>query len=663
MSSIEPPWPLDEPARIAALRVRSILDTPAEPLFDRLVRLATRHFGTPIALVSLVDENRQWFKARVGLDVPSTSRRLSFCAYAILEDTVMVVPDATRDPRFADNDLVTGEPGIRFYAGAPLVTADGLRLGTLCVIDRRPRHDFDAEARRDLADFAHCAMHELDARAVHHASAERFRALVENTPVMMWLADADGTLQYSNAAWRAYTGQDKTEGNRWEFFHPDDRARIQDLRRPAIGAGEPYACEVRVRRSDGAWRWHLGRVVPLREDGRPIAWIGTAMDIHDLHRAREVAEEADRSKTRFLAAASHDLRQPMQSILLFAEALAPHLAGDETGQRKMRHLQHGLETLKGLLDGLLDLSRLDAGIVRPQVQEFAIGDLLDHLGASYAPVAAGKGLEWRVTACHHTVRSDRILLGRMLRNLIENAVRYTERGRIRIDCGDSGDRLRIRVRDTGIGIPADQTGAIFEEFHQVGNPGRDRSQGLGLGLAIVRRLSALLDHPVTVRSRPGRGTVFTVEVPLARRRDPAARTARTGPATVETATPRAFAVVVDDDAVVLMGLRTILQEWGYDVLTAMAAAPALKRLEESGRRPDVVLVDYRLRDGRVGTEAVEGIRARFGPEVPGIILTGEIGPEPQRDAAALQLGLLYKPVTPNLLKAALARHAAGGRTV
>ena len=798
MTSIEPPWPLNELARIDKLKGYCILDTPADPIFDRLTQLGARHLGVPTALISLVDEGRQWFKSRCGFDVSFTARRLSFCAYTILEDKVMVVPDTADDERFADNDLVTGPPNIRFYAGAPLKTPEGLLLGTFCVIDWIPRHDFGDQARRDLEAFAGIAMHELEMRAAQRAETaakqdaqhaetrlraivdtavdamvvideggtiqslnpaaqrmfgyqpqealgrnvrllvpephrsnhdgyiarylrtgerriigigreveglrkdgstfplelsiaewsvdgkrhftgimrdvsqrkeaeralrmreERFRSLVESAPQLMWLNGPDGSLEFFNAAWRTYTGNETNEETRWNDIHPDDRPRIQDIRSRAIAAGEPYEgepyeYEMRLRRADGAYRWHLGRVNPLKEEGRIVAWIGTAMDVHDIRLAQTGAEEANRSKSRFLAAASHDLRQPLQSILLFAEALRAHVP-DPQGRTKLGHLQQGLDTLKGLLDSLLDVSRLDAGIVLPQIEEFPVSEIFQQLGAAYAPVAEGKGVAWQVTPCTATVRSDRILLARMLRNLVENAIRYTERGQVVLRCAVHGERLHIEVCDSGIGIAPDQLKRVFEEFHQVGNPERDRQQGLGLGLAIVRRLSTLLNHPVQVHSRLGGGSVFDVAVPLAASGTASARPVpASSPVRMLTGGGR-FAVVVDDDAIVLMALQTILQEWGYDVLTAFSTDQATDRLRAAGRRPDIVLVDYRLREERVGTEAVVRIRDMFGADVPGVILTGEIGPEPQRDAAAHGLGLIHKPVTPRLLEAALSKH-------
>ncbi|PWC45856.1 hypothetical protein TSO221_15715 [Azospirillum sp. TSO22-1] len=367
-----------------------------------------------------------------------------------------------------------------------------------------------------------------------------------------------------------------------------------------------------------------------------------------VRQAKEDAEKAALSKSKFLAAASHDLRQPMQALLLFAGTLENHVH-DERGRASLRHLQRGLDALKDLLDSLLDVSRLDAGVIQPVMREFPIAEVLDEVDASYAAVCRGMGLDWRVAPCGVTIRSDPTLLRRVLRNLIENAVRFTRDGFIHVECRCDDRHLRIAVRDSGIGIPADEIERIFDEFHQIGNSERDRQQGLGLGLAIVRRIADLLGFQVTVASEPGRGTVFAFEVPLGDAQP-----------VISSDVPRAvpgdcdrFALVIDDDAMVLMALETMLRTWGYEVLASGSADEALDRLRDIGRSPDLLVADYRLRDGSVGTEAVLRIRERFGRDIPGILLTGELGPECQRDAAAHGLHVVYKPVTPRQLSQVL----------
>jgi CheY-like chemotaxis protein len=294
---------------------------------------------------------------------------------------------------------------------------------------------------------------------------------------------------------------------------------------------------------------------------------------------------------------------------------------------------------------------LDAGIVTPEITDFPISAVLDGIAASYAPIAAAKGLGWQVEPSTDGVRSDVTLLGRVLRNLVENAVRYTKSGHIRIVCRRIGDRLRIEVEDTGIGIPAEQLDSIFEEFHQVGNHARDRTQGLGLGLAIVRRITDLLEHRIETRSRPGEGSIFSIELPLAVTESaPLLVSKDAGP---DQNGQNRLAVVIDDDVMVLESLEAILTEWGYQTLTAVSAEEAVARVRESNRRPDIMIADYRLGDGRTGTEAILAVRALFDHPIPGLILTGETDLKFLSDCASPDLGIAHKPVMPSQLGRAL----------
>jgi len=289
--------------------------------------------------------------------------------------------------------------------------------------------------------------------------------------------------------------------------------------------------------------------------------------------------------------------------------------------------------------------------VTPKITDFPVSEVLDEIAASYAAVAAAKGLGWQVKPCTHRVRSDRTLLGRVLRNLVENAVRYTQSGHIHIACRQIEDRLRIEVEDTGIGIPPEQHDRIFEEFHQVGNQARDRKQGLGLGLAIVRRIADLLGHRIETRSRPGEGATFSIELPLGTG-EPARPPDREDAMPGQDGGGR-LAVVVDDDAMVLDSLEAILTEWGYEALTAIDAEQAIAKVREVGRRPDIVIADYRLGDGRTGTEVVLAVRALFDHPIPGLILTGETDLRFLRECAGHDLGIAHKPVMPSQLGRAL----------
>jgi PAS domain S-box-containing protein len=447
-----------------------------------------------------------------------------------------------------------------------------------------------------------------------------------------------------------------------DITHPDDLPADMDLYRRLLSGEIPrYRREKRHRRKDGTVAWVLVAATALRDQqGRATRVLGDILDITSEKAAverlreseaaqriaKEEAQRASAAKSRFLAAASHDLRQPLQSLILFTGVLKGYVQG-QRGEQALKHLEHGLGTMKSLLDSLLDVSKLDAGMVTPEITDVAISPLLDEIAASYAPIAAAKGVGWQVETCNEWVRSDWILLGRMMRNLVENAVRYTEAGHIRIACHRIEDRLRIEVGDSGIGIPPDHLDRVFEEFHQVGNVARDRSQGLGLGLAIVRRISNLLGHRIEAVSKPGEGSTFSIEMPLGIG-EPVPQQDREGAAAGQDGRGR-LALVVDDDTLVLDSLRAILTEWGYEVLTATDAEQAAAAARQAGRRPDIVIADYRLREGRTGMEAIQAIRALFDQPIPALILTGETDLEFQRKAAARGLGIAHKPVTPGQL--------------
>ncbi|MEK0083283.1 ATP-binding protein [Benzoatithermus flavus] len=518
------------------------------------------------------------------------------------------------------------------------------------------------------------------AREALAESERRYRFMAESIPQIVWTAEPDGNVDYLNSRWTDYIGADGAEaGTGWSwsaFVHPDDVPEALAEWEEARAAGRALDVEFRLRRRDGSYRWHLARALPLHDTkGRIVKWFGSMTDIHDqklyeetlraarddaehakaeAEEARAEAERANLAKSKFLAAASHDLRQPMQSLFLFAESLERYIV-DQRGRERLLHLRRGLDALKGLLDSLLDVSRLDAGLIEPVIEDFPIRQVLDQVGDAYAQVAAAKGLAFEIEPCDAYVRSDPTLLGRMLRNLLENAVRYTERGRIKVVCTRAGEHLRVEVHDTGIGISAEHLRHIWEEFYQVGNPERDRNQGLGLGLAIVQRLSTLLGHKVDVRSVKGEGSVFSLEVPLGK----AAGAVPKPPAAGPGQGAGRLAVLVDDDAIVLLGLETMLEDWGYEVLAAGSTEQALANLEAKGQRPDVVLADYRLREHRVGTEAIVKIRERFGAKIPGILVTGETGPECARDAMRHDIAIAYKPVTPDQLGNVLERLLAG----
>lgn len=368
-------------------------------------------------------------------------------------------------------------------------------------------------------------------------------------------------------------------------------------------------------------------------------------------RAKKRAEEASAAKTRFLAAASHDLRQPLQALTMFVGVLANQDLGPKAAD-VVERIEMSLDSLRGLLNGLLDLSKLEAGLVIARKTDFAIADLLDRVANESRPVATDKGLRFTVVPCSLTVHSDPGLLERILRNFLTNAIRYTDHGRVLLGCRAGRGMLRVQVWDTGIGIAPDKLQAVFREFYQVAGAGgatsRDRGKGLGLGLAIVERLGRMLGHLTEVRSVVGKGSVFEVAVPLVLGNTTMLPmvAARHGGRCLANA----CVMAIDDDPMVREGLRLLLGSWGCRVITAASAAEAVARIGTGAMRPDLVIADYRLGDNHTGSEAVRLIHRASGWAAPGILITGDTGPKRLRDALRSGLRLLHKPVNPEELR-------------
>ncbi|HSD43356.1 MAG TPA: ATP-binding protein [Burkholderiales bacterium] len=358
----------------------------------------------------------------------------------------------------------------------------------------------------------------------------------------------------------------------------------------------------------------------------------------------EQLARANQAKTRFLAAASHDLRQPMHALALTVGELretarAPELAA------LARRIDRSVAALEDLLDALLDISKLDAGAIAAEKQTFPLQSVLERLADELGPAAAEKGLRFRVVPTSLWTESDPTLLGRILLNLVANAVRYTREGGIVVGCRRRGAEAEIVVADSGIGIAAADQVRIFEEFYQAGSPERDRAKGLGLGLAIVDRVARLLGHAITVKSQVARGSVFGVRVPIAppRSEQPASAAPETG---TELAGLRVL--VVDDEPDVRAALDGLLQRWGCSVETVASGGEALSAGRES---PDLVLCDLRLGDDEIGFDVLDRLKARWGTCLHGIIVTADASPERIADAHARGYPLLHKPVRPAKLRA------------
>lgn len=417
------------------------------------------------------------------------------------------------------------------------------------------------------------------------------------------------------------------------------------LRRPA-------PIEREIEAPNGVW--FRRRVLPYRThdsgvEGVVITFSDTTKRKHAataLEAAKQQSELANVAKSRFLAAASHDLRQPLQTLALLHGLLTKVVRG-EKAEELVAKLDDTLGAMSGMLNTLLDINQIEAGVVRAEMADVEISGLLDRLKDEFAYHAQGKGLALRVVPCSLSIRSDPRLLEQMLRNLLSNALKYTRRGKVLVGCRRRSGMLSIEVWDTGVGIPDEELKAIFEEYHQLDNAHRERGRGLGLGLSIVERLGHLLGHRIRVRSRHGKGSVFAVEVALA----PGASALLYGQTRlrIEDRTLAAdrrtgTILAVEDDP----GMRELLELYltgeGHRAATAASGFAALDLVEQGTVRPDLLLADYNLPDGLNGLELAAQFREKLGGEIPVIILTGDITSSTLRDVALQDCVQLNKPV-------------------
>lgn len=374
----------------------------------------------------------------------------------------------------------------------------------------------------------------------------------------------------------------------------------------------------------------------------------------ELARAKLEADEANASKTRFLAAASHDIIQPLNAARLYSTALSEALRG--SAQVELAgNVEISLNAVEDVLSALLEISRLDAGKLQPELSTFSIGELLSQLQIEFDPVAAAKGIELTVMPCSLMVNSDRRMLRRVLQNLISNAIKYTVKGRVLVGIRRGPTTLKVLIYDTGIGIPANKQKAVFKEFQRL-EQGARIERGLGLGLSIVERIIKVLGLKLDLASRPGRGTVFAVSVPHAgiRSQRSAENAEPAAPAASYSPLSGLNVIVIDNEPTILDGMNRMLSGWGCVVITAADAEDAIERMKTAHLWPDMALVDYQLDEGN-GIEAVRLLRRHFAATLPAVLITADRSPEIRDKAQAERLEFLNKPVRPPALRALLAQ--------
>jgi len=357
--------------------------------------------------------------------------------------------------------------------------------------------------------------------------------------------------------------------------------------------------------------------------------------------AQREAEHANTAKSKFLAAASHDLRQPIHAQGLFLEVLS-RTEQTPYQQELLASARAASEASSELLNALLDFSRIEAGVVDPQLQPFRLQPLLNKIENELALQADAKNIVYRSRETHTAVLTDPVLLELILRNLISNAIRYTDQGGVLVACRQHGSHAVLEIWDTGIGIAPEEQKEVFREFHQLGNPERDRRKGLGLGLAIADGLARAMGYELTLKSTPRRGSVFRLTLPLVSNAPESNVMMQS-----KTRLLNARLLFIDDDEIVREGMLHLLRDWGCECEAAESIEEALALAQLNV--PDVIVSDYRLREQRTGVEAIAAVRRLIGSDIPALLITGDTAPTRLREAQASGIPLLHKPVSPGLL--------------
>ena len=375
-----------------------------------------------------------------------------------------------------------------------------------------------------------------------------------------------------------------------------------------------------------------------------------------LTQEKDAAEKANIAKSKFLAAASHDLRQPLHALSLLAGALAERIQYEEV-KGIVDKIRAAVAALENLFNALLDISKLDSGVLKPCIEDFQLQPLFDRMENDYRPEAEQKGLTFDVDDCGElVVRSDTILLERIVRNFVSNAIRYTNEGSVNLAAHPIDGQIAIKVTDTGLGIPEEKQRIIFDEYVQLDNPERDRDKGLGLGLAIVSRIAHLLGHELHLESTEGGGSEFRVDIPLGEN----AKLAQPSVAMVpefDQELHNMRVMVIDDEKAILEALKVLLDGWGCEVITAETVEEAKQQLRAYNIRPDAILSDYRLRENITGIEAIKTIEEMSGQKIPALLITGDMNIDQSKEEAD-EYRILHKPVQPARLRAFL-KHVHG----
>lgn len=621
-----------EQARMQALREQHVLDTLPEARFDRITAMAAAHFQVPIALVSLIDTDRQWFKSCIGLDVSETPRELAFCDHAIRMDegSVFLVKDASVHPLFAHNSLVTGAPHIRFYAGAVLTSRDGFNLGTLCVIDTVARPDATEDDFEHLKALGKIVVDQLELGQARHDLAER-HCLLDMAQALSgvghWRYDrATRHADWSDEVYRIHgvdpAGGPPTYEALIQLYHEDDRPVLETLIQTAVATGEGYGSQLRIRRQDGEIRYTNAKTECICDErGQVVSLFGVFQDITDQYLAQQAlgeakteAERATAIKTEFLSNMSHELRTPLTSILGFSSLLDEETGLSPQARRSVERIAGSSQALLTIVNDILDFTKLEAGQVEIERLPVDVRGMLEGALGLFEPQAAQKALPLRLVDADELPGALLMDAGRVrqvLLNLIGNAVKFTTTGEVTVTAfyhARSG-RLRCEVADTGPGIPAERADRLFKRFSQVDGSTTRSHGGTGLGLAISRGLVEAMDGEIGAVARPGGGSIFWFDLPCAVASPLGAVVSASRADSDAEALTGLRLLVVDDSATNREIVALMLSPKGVTVTEAGSGQEAV---DQAASTPfDLILMDIRM-PGLDGPGATRAIRQAGG---------------------------------------------------
>ena len=650
-----------ETDRLAALRTFQAVGAPANPVLDAATRLAAQLFSCPITAVSLIDVHSQWTAAGTGTEVCSSAREDAFCALTIQQPPrdVLVVENAALDPRFQNNPMVTGEPGIRFYAGATLTTSDGFNLGALCVIDTVPRlrpSNAELSRLRDLADLAVAELERVRAERLLNERVQILDMAEAMSGVGHWKADLEtGAVIWSDEVYAIHglvrSRFDPMINKSISFYEPDDQVILSAAIEATTAGKGPFHLEMGINRADGEKRRVLAKGdCQFDRDGKPVALFGVFQDVTEQRLAIATAEQAAAVKSEFLANMSHELRTPLTSIVGFTDLAAEQRDLSPVMRDYVRRIDNAGRALLCTVNDILDFSKLEAGQVAIRPFPTDLEDLCRSTLELFAPQAGAKDLELDFhmgpvsSALMPALLIDPDRIRQVLLNMVGNAVKFTTVGSVRVTAAWDArtERLRVSVADTGAGIPADKLDQLFQRFSQIDGSATRNHGGTGLGLAICKGLCEAMGGTVGAESVLGRGSRFWFEIAA-----PAAHATYLAPAQNNFRIPSGLdgirVLVADDHPANRELAKLFLTGMGAEVVEVEDGAAAVERTRQQAF--DLVLIDLRMpRMG--GHDALKAIRV--GPslcrETPILAYTADGDGDAPRLIAEGFAGVVAKPL-------------------